>query len=36
MFRKLYAVLLGWVVLIPGAALAQQYTLVDLGSLSPT
>jgi len=36
MFRKLYAVFLVWVVLIPGAALAQQYTLTDLGSLSPT
>ena len=36
MFKKVCAVLLGWVVLIPSAALAQEYRLTDLGSLSPT
>ena len=36
MFRKLYAGLLGWVVLMPAATLAQQFTLTDLGLLSPT
>jgi probable HAF family extracellular repeat protein len=36
MFRKLYAVFVGWVILIPGAGLAQEYMVTDLGSLSPT